>query len=82
MPCFLPQSAQNHPSLLYRKIDKTVEIYKNSYLTIIPRARRPNGAKWVEWAIDSEAIRARGIIVLVKSNKLVKNIENKKIVAS
>ena len=27
-----------------------------------------------EWAIDSEAMRARGIIVLVKSNWLVKNI--------
>ena len=34
---------------------------------------RPKG----EWAIDSEAMRARGIIVLVKSNKLVKNIETK-----
>ena len=32
-----------------------------------------------EWAIDSEAMSARGIIVLVKSNQLVKNIENKKI---
>ena len=32
----------------------------------------------VERAIDSEAIRARGIIVLVKSNQLVKNNENKK----
>ena len=31
-----------------------------------------------EWAIDSETIRARGIIVLVKSNELVKNSENKK----
>ena len=27
-----------------------------------------------EWTIDSEATRARGIIVLVKSNKLVKKI--------
>ena len=35
-----------------------------------------------EWAIDSEAMRARGIIVLVKSNYFVKNIENKKILAS
>ena len=35
-----------------------------------------------EWAIDSNAMRARGIIVLLKSNKLVKNIENKKILAS
>ena len=31
-----------------------------------------------EWAIDSEAMRVRGIIVLVKSNQLVKIIENKK----
>ena len=30
-----------------------------------------------EWAIVSEAMRARGIIVLVKSNSLVKNFENK-----
>ena len=35
-----------------------------------------------EWAIDSEAMSARGIIVLVKSNLLVKNIENKNILAS
>ena len=27
-----------------------------------------------EWAIDSEAMKARGIIVLVKANKLVKKI--------
>ena len=32
-----------------------------------------------EWAIDSEAMRARGIIVLVKSNQLVKNIETKQL---
>ena len=30
-------------------------------------------------AIDSEAMRARGIIVLVKSNWLVKNIETKQL---
>ena len=29
--------------------------------------------------IDSEAMRARGIIVLVKSNYLVKNIETKQL---
>ena len=34
------------------------------------------------WAIDSDAMGARGIIVLVKSNQLVKNIENKKNLAS
>ena len=32
-----------------------------------------------EWAIDSEAMRPRGIIVLVKSNKLVKNIATKQL---
>ena len=35
-----------------------------------------------EWAIDSKAMRARGIIVLVNSNWLVKNIENKKFLAT
>ena len=35
-----------------------------------------------EWAIDSKAMRARGIIILVKSNWLVKNIENKKFLAT
>ena len=35
-----------------------------------------------ERAIDSEAMRAIGMIVLVKSNLLVKNIENKKLLAS
>ena len=33
-------------------------------------------------AIDWEAMRAREIIVLVKSNQLAKNIENEKILAS
>ena len=32
-----------------------------------------------EWATDSKAMRARGIIVLVKSKKLVKNIETKRL---
>ena len=32
-----------------------------------------------EWAVDSKAMRARGIIVLVKSNQLVKNIETKQL---
>ena len=35
-----------------------------------------------EGRMDSEAMRARGIIALVKSNQLVKNIENKKNLAS
>ena len=35
-----------------------------------------------EWAIDSEAMRVRRIIVLVKSNQLVKNVKNKKILVS
>ena len=38
------------------------------YLTIIPRARMGSESIAAEWAIDSEAMRARGIIVLVKSN--------------
>ena len=42
----------------------------DGYLTIIPRARMgyESIAHEAEWAIDSEAMRARGIIVLVKSN--------------
>ena len=32
-----------------------------------------------EWAIYSEAMRTRGIIVLVESKKLVKNIETKQL---
>ena len=32
-----------------------------------------------EWAIDSGAMRARGLTVLVKSNQLVKNIETKQL---
>ena len=32
-----------------------------------------------EWAIDSEAMKARGIIVLVKSNLLVENIQTKQL---
>ena len=35
-----------------------------------------------EWAIYSAAMRARGIIVLVKSNELVKDIETKQLLAS
>ena len=33
----------------------------------------------VKWAIDSEAMRVRGIIVLVKSNQLVKKISRQNI---
>ena len=40
-----------------------------------PKPMRPKA----EWAIDSEAMRARGIIVLVKSNWLVKNVEIKQL---
>ena len=36
----------------------------------------------VEGRIDSVAMTARGITVLVKFNKMVKNIENKKSLAS
>ena len=46
------------------------EVNRGGYLTIIPRARMgyESIAHEAEWAIDSEAMRARGIIVLVKSN--------------
>ena len=49
-----------------------------------PRARMgfDSIAHEAEWAIDSEAMRVIGIIVLVKSNKLVKNIENTKLLGS
>ena len=40
---------------------------KREYSTIIPRARMVFEAEG-RWAIDSEAMRARGMIVLVKSN--------------
>ena len=32
-----------------------------------------------KWAIESEAMKARGIIALVKSNQLVENIETKQL---
>ena len=50
------------------------------YLSIIPRARmgsEPSASS----AIDSEAMRAIGIIVLVKSNQLVKNAATKQLKA-
>ena len=31
-----------------------------------------------EWAIDSEAMRARGITIVLVKSKLVKNVENEK----
>ena len=50
------------------------------YLTIIPRARMgyESIAHKAEWAIDSEAMRARGIIVLCKIQLVgQKNIKTK-----
>ena len=41
------------------------------YLTIIPRARMGSES------IAHEAVRARGITVLVKTKQLVKNVETK-----
>ena len=38
------------------------------YLTIIPRARMGSESIAAEWAIYSEGMRVRGIIVLIKSN--------------
>ena len=48
------------------------------YVTIINRVQR--GPESI--AFDSEAMRARRIIVLVKSNWLVKSIENKNFLAA
>ena len=43
------------------------------HLTIIRRARMGSESiAKASWAIDSEAVRARGIIVLTKTNYLVK----------
>ena len=48
-------------------IIKTKSLMKYSTLIIIPRARM-GSESIASWAIDSEAMRARGMIVLVKSN--------------
>ena len=45
-----------------------LKLFKYDYLTIIPRARMGSESIVQEWAINSEAMRARGIIVQVKSN--------------
>ena len=45
-----------------------LKLFKYDYLTIIPRARMGSESIAEEWAINSEAMRARGIIVQVKSN--------------
>ena len=64
---------------LSRLIQATFRVY----LTIIPLARMASESiaheAEAEWAIDSGAMRARAIIVLVKSNELVKNIETKQL---
>ena len=56
------------------------------YLTIIPRVRMCSQSIAHEakgrMGYNSEAMRVRGIIVLVKSNYLVKNIKNKEILVS
>ena len=53
-------------------ITHTHVIFNNYSWALSPQA---------EWAIDSEAMGVRGIIVLVKSNQLVKNIETKQLLA-
>ena len=57
--------------------------FLREYLTIIPPARMGSESiamrPMAEWAIESEAMRAKGIIVLVTSNYLVKNIETKQL---
>ena len=57
-----------------------VVYYTCTYTVIFSRMGSESIA--ASWAIDSEAMRAKGIIVLVKSNQLVKNIETKTTLAS
>ena len=45
-----------------------LKLFKYDYLTIIPRARMGSESIAEEWAINSEAMRASGIIGQVKSN--------------
>ena len=52
----------------HTNVFQAVPSYASVQLTIIPRARIGSELKAAEWAIDSEAMRERGIIVLVKSN--------------
>ena len=52
----------------HTNVYQAVPSYANVQLTIILRARMGSESIAAEWAIDSEAIRERGIIVLVKSN--------------
>ena len=71
--------------LLQRSYTATIILAKTTgHVTIIPITTRVNVGRvsWEkcvkvkfhdEWAIDSETMRTRGIIVLVKSNLLVKN---------
>ena len=59
------------PSALIRTQNASVEVFSNY-------SSSQNGPL-ASWANDSEAMRARGIIILVKSNYLVKNIETKQL---
>ena len=45
-----------------------VSVGYTKYLTITPRVQLGCESIAAKWAIDSDAMRARGIIVLVKSN--------------
>ena len=65
------ESASGSPCLIeWKSRNITNDDITGRYLTIIPRAQMGS---------DSEAMRARGIIVSVKSNYLVKNIETKQL---
>ena len=66
-------------SRIFMCIVLVVNLFNNYSSTRMGSKSIANSASW---AIDSEAMRARGIIVFVKSNYLVKNIENKKKLAS
>ena len=66
---------QKPPSSPQQRIFNTYSSSPNGLWVNSPWGRRPNG-------LLTQAMRARGIIVLVKSNELVKSMENKKLLAS
>ena len=59
-------------------MENEITIVCSVLLTLLIQPMRPKA----KWAIYSEAMRARGIFVLVKSDYFVKNVENEKLLAS
>ena len=60
-------------------LQENKSIYPSIYLSVWKPFWKRVYLGSASWTIDSEPIRARGIIVLVKSNQLDKNIETKQI---